>query len=84
MTNHPISLRSPAALLIVVVRATGSSFRGRCFPSGSLFREPLGTTLRMNRNWFPVNENLLVWVDFPPSIFRLFSAGYKNVRLQNL
>jgi hypothetical protein len=37
MTNHPISLRSPAALLIVVVRATGSSFRGRCFPSCSLF-----------------------------------------------
>ncbi len=48
---RPISLRSPPASSFIT-SANGSSFQVRYVPSGSLFREPLGTTTIVHRNGF--------------------------------
>jgi hypothetical protein len=67
--RSPFAPRLPPPLLVMV--ASGSPFRVRYLPPGSLFLEPLGTNFMMQQSRNPVKQKTHFRGSFPATLFHL-------------
>jgi hypothetical protein len=75
--NGPPDFLSLPASATFLGCASGSPFKVRYVPSGSLFREPLGTITTMPQKRRGVNQNRHLHKGFYRFLFPLFSFCYK-------
>jgi hypothetical protein len=67
----------PESRSFLISSNSGSPFRARYFPLGSLFLEPLGTILMMLLGRNLVNEKMNAWQGFAEVLFHLESVVYE-------
>jgi hypothetical protein len=81
---NSLDLRSLPETPSIASLGFGSSFAIRYVSRDSLFLKPLGTTLNIPPNRFPVNRNMIVTIRFQQLIFLLFRMSYMRGRLHFL